>query len=77
MGSTPYALVIEAQILMHKLGKESKPYIQIIKRIVNFAWRAEARAEGLSSDTYLILPEESDIEALEQNNSKTDEDEIK
>lgn len=70
-----YALIIEAQILVHKLGKEAKPFIKIIKKIVNFAWRAEARTEGLSSDTYLNLPEEHEIEALEHNNSQGDEEE--
>ena len=72
-----YALIVEAQILVHKLGEASKPYIQIIKTIVNFAWRAEARAEGLSSDTYLILPEESDIEALAHADSTICEEENK
>ncbi len=62
-----YILITEAQILIHKLGETSKPIIQIIKQIVNFAWRAEARAEGLSSDTYLTLPEESPIEELDHD----------
>lgn len=72
-----YALIVEAQILVHKLGEASKPYIQIIKTIVNFAWRAEARVEGLSSDTYLILPEESNIGALVHDDSTICEEENK
>lgn len=67
-----YILITEAQILVHKLGETSKPIIQIIKQIVNFAWRAEARAEGLSSDTCLTLPEESQIEELDHDD-KTDD----
>ena len=60
-----FVLIIEAQVLIHKLGEASKPYVQIIKRIVDFAWRAEMRAEDLSSDTCLILPKESKVEELE------------
>jgi len=60
-----YALIIEAQILVHKLGEVSQPYITLIRRIVNIAWRAEARAEGLSSDSHLTLPEGSNFDKCE------------
>lgn len=60
-----YVLISEASILIYKLEKEAKPYVQIIKKIINLIWRAEARAEGLPSDTYLSLPDETTIEDME------------
>ncbi len=56
-----WGLVGDAGVVLGKLGKDSKPFVDRIKEIADIVWRTQSRAEELPSDT--PTPLLNDIEA--------------
>ncbi|MEM6822708.1 MAG: hypothetical protein AAF558_12305 [Verrucomicrobiota bacterium] len=57
-----YGLLVEASVLAEKIGKHSKPIVQLIRTIVNIVWNTQSRAEELPSDSHFALPETTEEE---------------
>lgn len=45
-----YGLLVEASVVMKKVGENAKPIFDRIKELTNISWRSQARAENLPSD---------------------------
>ena len=50
-----WSLIGEAGIALGKLGKEAKPFVDLIKEIIFIVWRTQARSEELPTDTPIAL----------------------
>lgn len=51
-----YALLAEGGVVLKKFGEDAKPIVDRIRELAGIAWRAQARAEDLPSDSTLGGP---------------------
>lgn len=51
-----YGLLVEANILVSKIGNTSKPIVVLIRSVIDIVWSTQSNAEELPSDTHLSLP---------------------
>lgn len=65
-----WGLFGEAGVALGKLGKEAKPFTDRIQDIVKIGWRAQARAEELSSDSLPPLLNEPSENQIEEGQSE-------
>lgn len=51
-----WGLLIDASIVLKKIGENAKPIVERIQEIINIVWRVQARAEELPSNVPLEIP---------------------
>jgi len=51
-----WGLLIDASIVLRKVGENAKPIVDRVREIVDIIWRVQIRAEELPSNTPLELP---------------------